>query len=120
VISDGDSSEKEEVRKRNELPRGTPYSADEDIAMLKYVCSSNNTSRIKGSKMWDEAYRDNICPGRSTVSMRSRFLKYVVPEIEKFDVTEEDIKKLKASMKKKYTRKKTSKNSCRPQQESPA
>jgi hypothetical protein len=80
IISDGDSDDKEEdeLQKCSAVPPERPYSLDGDETIMNFICKTKNHSWIKCIKMWEEAFRDQICPGRSAISMKSRFLKYII------------------------------------------
>jgi hypothetical protein len=74
----------------------------------------------KKKPLVDKRYKDvgggnhnQIHPGRSAISMKSHFLKYIIPQIQKFGMMEEEVQKLEESAKKKCTKSKFSKTAAR-------
>jgi len=69
-----------------------PYSKREEEAIVKYLLEEGGYKLRRGNRIWERMEDKGICPGRTWQSMKQRWEKYISKSLEKFKVTEEDLK----------------------------
>jgi len=97
--------EKKEHLKGNERKRGRfvregefddkfrlPYTKREEEAIVNYLLEEGGYKLRRGNRIWERMEEKGICPGRTWQSMKQRWDKYISKSLEKFKVTEEDLK----------------------------
>lgn len=67
---------------------GHPYHAYEDEAIIKYIISSGRYDELKGNAFWQNAEEDKICVERTWQSMKERFRKHIVSNLNKYPISE--------------------------------
>ena len=76
------------------------------MAIIKFVTQGDRYLSAKGIKIWKDAERGEICPGRTYWSMNERFKKIILPNLDRYNLDEEQREKLdfltKASTDGKY------------------
>jgi hypothetical protein len=73
------------------------YSLEEDENIIKYILNSKRFDELKGNSIWEEAQKKAICH-RTWQSMKERFKKNIMPNIDSYDFT----KKEKSTLKKYF------------------
>ena len=71
------------------------YSLTEDESILGFVLKTKRFEELKGKTIWEEAENKDICLGRSWQSMKERFRKHIMPQIDSYDITLKDKQRLK-------------------------
>lgn len=78
------------------LPKQTKlYSLDEDVAILDFIIASGRLDELKGNALWKDAENNDTLPQRSWQSMKERFRKYIIGNIDTFDINKEHKEKIK-------------------------
>jgi len=67
------------------------YDNREDRAILAYFLDHGGYSNIGGNRVWMAIEKENICPGRSWHSLKSRF-KVILKKLHVYGVSEEQLK----------------------------
>ena len=62
------------------------YTLDEDVAILDYVIKTGRFDELKGNALWEEAQKKKVLAGRSWQSMKERFRKHIIANVESFDI----------------------------------
>ncbi|RZF34167.1 hypothetical protein LSTR_LSTR003577 [Laodelphax striatellus] len=70
-----------------------PYSNDEDAKIVKYIVCKKAYDSVKGTIIWKNMERGNICPHRTWQSMKEHFLKKVLYQINYFNFLSDDQKR---------------------------
>lgn len=66
------------------LLRNPKFSAEEDIQILDYIFDNSEHKRVKGVALWNEMADEGVCNQRSAQSMKERFRRHIIPNIEKY------------------------------------
>ena len=72
------------------------YSLSEDELILEFIVKSKRFDELKGNSLWEEAEKKDICGGRSWQSMKERFRKQIMPNIDTYDITKKEKQRLKS------------------------
>lgn len=75
---------KRRIVKHNKHTR-ISYTRAEKEAILKYIITRNEYSRVKGRAVWQEMEKKGICPNRTWQSMKEHFLKTLSMQFEFFN-----------------------------------
>ena len=78
--------------------RGNPYSRAEEKKIIQWIIEQNRFSEVSGIKMWKILGGCNVLPGRSDQSMKERFRKHILPNIQHYqdkDISKDDIDRFK-------------------------
>lgn len=70
------------------------YSLDEDENILRYILINDRRSQIKGNAIWQTMARKKVAGNRTWQSLKNRFLKSILPNLHKYDITPADRAKL--------------------------
>ena len=71
--------------------RGNPYSRSEEKKIVDWIIQQRRFSEIKGIAMWKILEHSNAVPGRSGQSLKERFRKHILPNIERYPMDETDL-----------------------------
>lgn len=84
------------------VKKGTPYTRDEEISLLDYIIARKGFKHVKGKSFWEEAEMQEASGlNRTWQSLKERFMKYIMPNIDSFDfVSESDKNQLKDVLRK--------------------
>ena len=76
----------------------TLYTLSEDESILEFVIKSKRLDELKGNIVWKIAQKEDICQGRSWQSMKERFRKHIMPNIDlsQYDITLKQKERLKS------------------------
>ena len=67
------------------VSRRDPFSQDEDLQILKFIAEAKRYKDVKGNTLWEHMEKKTeVCPGRTSQSMKERFRKRIVPKIDSF------------------------------------
>ena len=70
----------------------TPYTKKEDLSIISFIKQRKRAkNEIGGNRMWKILEDNNVCPGRSWESMRERWRRFISKNLEKFNVTEDQV-----------------------------
>ena len=64
--------------------RGNPYSRSEELKIIHWIIEQKRFSEVSGIKMWKTLEDCNLLPGRSYQSMKERFRKHILPNIQNY------------------------------------
>jgi len=67
------------------------YSRAEVMALINFFKEQGLYFMKSGTQVWKIIEKASICPGRSWQSLKSFFLKYVVPQLPSFGATEKEL-----------------------------
>jgi hypothetical protein len=83
------------------VKRGTPYSDVEDDSILDYILAKDDFRYLMGRAFWQEAEMHEASGlNRTWQSLKERFVKSIMPNLDKFDkISPTDKKKLRNAMK---------------------
>ena len=82
----------------------TPYSRSEEQKIVEWIAKNKQYSGVGGNQIWRMMEQDNAVPGRTSQSMKERFRKKILPQIDLFKLSEDDknaFKKLRAIKKRR-------------------
>ena len=75
------------------LPKGTLYELEEDENILKYILENDGLDKVKGRRFWQDAESDYPSGyNRSWQSLKERFLKHIVHNLEGFEFLQDEEK----------------------------
>lgn len=67
------------------ISRRDPFSQDEDLQILQFIAITKRYKDVKGNTLWEHMERKaDVCPGRTSQSMKERFRKRIVTRIDSF------------------------------------
>merc|ERR1712173_524198 len=69
----------------------TPYKKSEEKNILEWIIRNGRYSETKGIAMWKILEGSNEVPGRSHQSMKERFRKHIAPNIQHYQLDEEEV-----------------------------
>ena len=70
----------------------TPYTKQEDLSIISFIKRRKGAkNEIGGNRVWKILEDENVCPGRSWESMRERWRRFISKNLEKFNVTEDQV-----------------------------
>ncbi|XP_054155452.1 uncharacterized protein LOC128953933 [Oppia nitens] len=82
----------------NPMKTNSLYTLSEDEAILEFIIKSNRLDELRGKVLWEEAETNDVCIGRSWQSMKERFKKKIMPEIDEYDIlSKKDRQRLKTN-----------------------
>ena len=70
--------------------RGNPYSRNEEQKIIEWIVEHKRFSEVKGIAMWKILEFSGILPGRSHQSIKERFRKHILPNINHYAMDESD------------------------------
>jgi hypothetical protein len=87
----------------NSLPRGNmrtkggrkPYTKDEEEAILNFIVTKKRFSEIGGNELWKYMEQKEVLKDRTWQSMKERFRKKILPNLDYFDLSDADKESLK-------------------------
>ena len=82
----------------------TPYSRSEEQKIVEWIAKNKQYSEVGGNKIWRLMEQVNAVPGRTAQSMKERFRKKILPQIDLFKLSENEknaFKKLRATKKRR-------------------
>ena len=95
LIEADNNQEKED--KRDKSSSRVPYTRSDDEAILKYILTHKEYSRVGGKKLWVEMEEKEVVAGRTWQSLKEHFKKKIMDNIQSFKfLTEEQRSSLKA------------------------
>ena len=71
--------------------RGNPYKNSEDKKIIQWIIKQSRYSEIGGIKMWEILESCNEVPGRSYQSMKERFRKTIMPNIQHYQLEKDQV-----------------------------
>ena len=71
--------------------RGNPYKNSEDKKIIQWIIKQSRYSEIGGIKMWEILESCNEVPGRSYQSMKERFRKNILPNIQNYQLEKDQV-----------------------------
>ena len=71
--------------------RGNPYKNSEDKKIIHWIIKQSRYSEIGGIKMWEILESCNEVPGRSYQSMKERFRKTILPNIQNYQLEKDQV-----------------------------
>jgi hypothetical protein len=100
VVSDDDDDELWNLStKRSKtclrLQRRRDYTRKEKLAIINFITKYRFHKYVKGREMWQKAEAAQICRNRTWQSMKEHFIKQIIPNIETYELSEEEIRKFK-------------------------
>ena len=78
--------------------RGNPYSRSEEKKIIQWIIEHQRFSEVNGIKMWKILGGCNVLPDRSYQSMKERFRKHILPNIQQYqdqNISKDDIDRFK-------------------------
>ena len=78
--------------------RGNPYSRSEELKIIRWIIEQKRFSEVSGIKMWKILEACNVLPNRSHQSMKERFRKHILPNIQHYqdqNISKDDIEHFK-------------------------
>ncbi|KAJ9584174.1 hypothetical protein L9F63_021471, partial [Diploptera punctata] len=82
-----DNSSEEHVRKY--------YTNSERKKIIQYIIDKKAYSLVKGRLFWQQMEAKKICPDRTWQSLKEQFLKKILPNINTFKLSKEQVRKFK-------------------------
>ena len=70
---------------------GNPYKTSEDKKIIQWIIKQSRYSEIGGIKMWEILESCNEVPGRSYQSMKERFRKTIMPNIQHYQLEKDQV-----------------------------
>ena len=71
--------------------RGNPYKNSEDKKIIQWIIKQSRYSETGGNKMWEILESCNEVPGRSYQSMKERFRKNIMPNIQHYQLQKDQV-----------------------------
>lgn len=71
--------------------RGNPYKNSEDKKIIQWIIKQSRYSETGGNKMWEILESCNEVPGRSYQSMKERFRKTIMPNIQHYQLEKDQV-----------------------------
>lgn len=71
--------------------RRRDYTRKEKLAIINFITKYRCHNYVKGREMWQKAEAAQICPGRTWQSLKEHFIKKIIPNIESYDLSEEEL-----------------------------
>ena len=99
VDSDSDSDNISTVSSK-----GNPYSRSEELKILQWIAKQRRFTETSGIAMWRALEMSGEVKGRSHQSMKERFRKHILPNIDVYDIEEEDKQTFKMHRNTKYSK----------------
>ncbi|KAJ9575973.1 hypothetical protein L9F63_007162, partial [Diploptera punctata] len=83
--------------KINKLKLGRrPYGESERRKIIEFIIKKNAYNQLTGNIFWQMMEANQICPGRTWQSLKEHFRKKVLPMIEKYGLSEIEVRKFKS------------------------
>lgn len=95
VESDEDKDEDEDAGEK-EKPIRRPYSIAEDKKILGYILENKRFADTGGRAFWINLEESNVLNDRTWQSMKERFRKVLIKNIENYNLSEDDVRRFKA------------------------
>jgi len=92
---DSDKSSEGQVSSASATSKGNPYKRSEEKKILEWIIKTKRYSETKGIAMWKILESSNEVPNRSHQSMKERFRKNIAPNIQHYQLDEEDVAKFR-------------------------
>ena len=70
---------------------GNPYKNSEDQKIIQWIMKQSRYSEVGGIKMWEILESCNEVPGRSYQSMKERFRKNIMPNIQHYQLEKDQV-----------------------------
>ena len=70
---------------------GNPYKNSEDQKIIQWIIKQSRYSEVGGIKMWEILESCNEVPGRSYQSMKERFRKNIMPNIQHYQLEKDQV-----------------------------
>ncbi|XP_014254654.1 uncharacterized protein LOC106669591 [Cimex lectularius] len=71
--------------KQTKLTYKSPYTRQEKEAILKFLIRKNYLTGLRGSLIWKEMEKAQICPNRTYQSLKNHFLKTLIFELDRYN-----------------------------------
>jgi len=68
--------------------KSMPFTREEDTKMVQYIRKKNVGGHLGGNIFWEIMEQENVCPGRSWQSLKSRWLKTLKSKVDDFPLDE--------------------------------
>jgi len=67
------------------------YTAEEDTKIVQYIIKNKGFKETTGNSLWKNMEESNMVPGRTWLSLKERFRKTILLNIEKFNISSTNI-----------------------------
>ena len=71
------------------------YENIEELKIIQWIIRQNRYSEIGGIKLWKDLESCNEVPGRTYHSMKERFRRYILPNIQNFQLEKDQVERFR-------------------------
>ena len=71
------------------------YENLEELKIIQWIIRQNRYSEIGGIKLWKDLEFSNEVPGRSYHSMKERFRRHILPNVQNFQLEKDQVERFR-------------------------